>query len=454
VIQPNILLITIDTLRADRLGSFGFPHSLTPNLDKLAATGIRFDQSITGGTWTQAAFPVIMTSTYASMYGGCLGVLSPDRPSPVELLANDGYTTAAFSSNPHLSKQFGYDRGFNTFVDLIPAAADPRLRSITGGQALLRSPESHTILGWLGRKLAPAPVYVPAADITNHLCEWLDRTAGPFFAWAHYMDVHWPYHLEQDLVTPHEIARAWQDLAHYHAANWKGAVITPFHRERYIRLYETALSYLDEQIGRLFAFMEKSGQLSDTVIIVVADHGEEFLDHGRWGHWENNLYDEIIRVPLIISLPGQNRSQTVNQQVRVLDLMPTILDLAGTQPAPEMEGISLRPLWTGEHGKYPIREGICEMQRDEWHRIAVRTETSKYIWDSRRPEQPELFDLSADPAEQLNIANNHPDLISANQMVVERHLSSVSKSRPAHRTAEPELDEAVLDRLRGLGYIE
>lgn len=453
VTQYNFLLLTIDTLRADRLGSYGFHPSITQNLDRLADNGVRFNSAITGGTWTQAAFPVLMTSTYASMYGGCLGVLSPERPSPVEILAENGYATAAFSSNPHLSKQFGYDRGFSTFVDLVPTAADPALRSVTGGQALLRLPLTHAISGIFGKKLAPAAVYVPAEAVTAHLCDWLSRTKISFFAWAHFMDVHWPYHQEARLKSPTEIANAWTDLAHYHAASWHDAPITPAHRDRYTGLYDSALKYLDGQIGRLLSRMEEMGHLENTVIIVVADHGEEFLDHGRWGHWENNLYDEILKVPFIISFPGGGRGETIQRQVRVIDLMPTLLDLAGFPPDPKMEGTTLTPLWMGG-GEYPVEDVICEMWRDHWHRIAVRTKDHKFIWDSRKPDEPELFDLIKDSAEQHNVAESDAFTALSLKTRVEEHIQRVRATTPAELVVEPELDEMVLQRLRGLGYIE
>ena len=102
--KPNVILLTIDTLRANMLHCYGHKKPLTPNLDRLAASGLRFEQAITGGSWTQAAFPVMLTSSYAAMYGGCLGQLSPERPSPIEALARNGYTTAGFSTNPHLSQ--------------------------------------------------------------------------------------------------------------------------------------------------------------------------------------------------------------------------------------------------------------------------------------------------------------------------------------------------------------
>jgi arylsulfatase A-like enzyme len=268
------------------------------------------------------------------------------------------------------------------------------------------------------------------------------------------MDVHWPYHLDRTLVKPQEIARAWQDLAHYHDANWEGVTITPAHRERYIGLYEQALNYLDHEIGRLLAHLEKTERLADAVIIVVADHGEEFLDHGRWGHWENNLYDEIIKVPLFIHLPGQGSPQTIDRQVHTLDLMPTVLDMAGCASLPKMEGSSLRPLWEGDDEAYPAEEAICEMWRDHWHRIAVRTASHKLIWDSRHPDAPELLDLANDPAEQHNAAAGYPEVVARLQTLVETHLERVNWSKPVESVPEPEMDEAVLHRLRGLGYIE
>src|SRR5215203_1374339 len=145
--KPNVILLTIDTLRADMLNCYGYKTPLTPNINRLATSGIRFEQAISGGSWTQAAFPVMMTSSYAAMYGGCLGRLASERPSPIETLVAHGYKTAAFSTNPHLSRATGYDRGFQHFSDLIPTEADPPLRRIKGGQRLLRNSLFHYGLG-------------------------------------------------------------------------------------------------------------------------------------------------------------------------------------------------------------------------------------------------------------------------------------------------------------------
>ena len=335
--RPNIILLTIDTLRADRLGCYGYERPLTPNLDRLAAQGVRFTEAITGGSWTQAAFPVMMTSTYASMYGGCLGALTAERPSPIQLLNDNGYATGGFSSSPLLSQAYAYNRGFQYFADLIPRETDPALRKMKGGQRLLRTPLTHTVSRLLGQQTRPARIYVNAAEVTGAAQAWIAGSNQPFFAWLHYMDVHWPYHREETLTDPQEIAQAWRDLAHLYDANLHGAVISDEQRAHYIRLYEEALLYTVAQVGKLLDYLEQSGLAENTIVVAVSDHGEEFLEHGRWGHWENNLYDEILKVPLIIRLPGLEQGHVVDQQVRLLDLMPTLLSLTSVSAPDALE---------------------------------------------------------------------------------------------------------------------
>jgi arylsulfatase A-like enzyme len=454
--KPNIILLTLDTVRADMLNCYGYSTPLTPNIDRLAASGIRFEQAITGGSWTQAAFPVLMTSSYAAMYGGCLGRLTSDRPSPVETLAAHGYTTGGFSTNPHLSRATGYDRGFHHFSDLVPDETDPRLRRIKGGQRLLRSPVFHYGLRLTGSRMRPARLYGSAAEVTDSVCSWLEQVKAPFFAWVHYMDTHWPYHLEEGLTNPRDIAQAWQDLATMNGrSNSNGKeLITAAQRQHFVGLYEQSLQYLDAQIGRLMSHLDRLDYDSNTVVVLLSDHGEEFLDHGRWGHWESNLYDEILRVPLIIRMPDWSGSQVIPRQVRLLDLMPTILDLCGCPLPRDLLGVSLVPLWTQPKGEYDGDVAISEMRRDPWHRIAVRTEAFKYIWDSKRPNQPDLYDLRADPAEKHNVSKHHPQEVSRFQVQVDAHRLRVAATEPAMAVPKLELDKEVARRLRDLGYLE
>jgi arylsulfatase A-like enzyme len=269
----------------------------------------------------------------------------------------------------------------------------------------------------------------------------------------HYMDIHWPYHLEEALNRPEEIAQAWRDLGHMNRANRKGETTTPEQHDRYRRLYQEALQYTDAQIGRLLDYLERSGRLADTIVILVSDHGEEFLERRPWGHIETNLYDEILRIPLIIRLPHSTTGQIVQRQVRALDIMPTVLDLCGC-PAPEgLEGVSLVPLWREGFGAYEPETSISEKWRDDHHIVAVRTQAFKYIWNSRRPEEPELYDLSADPAERENVCARYPETARQFQAEVDAHLIRVARSSPLTHARVPELDEQLIRRLQDLGYV-
>jgi arylsulfatase A-like enzyme len=269
------------------------------------------------------------------------------------------------------------------------------------------------------------------------------------------MDLHWPYHLEEKLEDPVKIARAWQDLAvMYGRSNFHGETITAEQRDYFVALYVQSLQYLDAQIGRLLDYLDSSGLSENTMVVVVSDHGEEFLDHGRWGHWESNLYDEILRVPLIIRLPGDPGGRVIKRQVRLIDLMPTILDLCSCPTPEKLMGTSLGPLLMEEEELYEVEAAISEMQRDIWHRVAVRTEKFKYVWDSKNPSQPVLYDLQADSGEKQNVSADYPQEVVRFQSQVDAHLHCVSQTESSEVLPEPEVDEAVAQRLRDLGYID
>jgi arylsulfatase A-like enzyme len=415
---------------------------------------VRFTQAITGGSWTQAAFPVILTSTYASMYGGCIGPLAEERPSAIEALSRSGYTTAGFVTSPMLGQAYNYQRGFDHFAELTPGEKDPGLRKIRGGQFFLRLPITHRVSQLIGVRSRPAKLYISAEELTDQICQWIGETHSPFFIWGHYMDVHWPYHLEDQLKRPKDIAQAWSDVAHLHAANWNGAPISDQQRDHYIQLYEQAVVYTDKHLGRLFDYLVENGLAENTVVILLADHGEEFLEHGRWGHWEDNLYDEVLRVPLIIKMPGHTTGQVIDRQVRLLDLMPTVFDLCDSPLQKGMRGNSMAPLWTGDGRSYSAEVTVSEMWHDAWHIVSVRTEAYKYIWDNKKPEQSRLYDLQVDPGELHNLSASLPEIRRELHEHVEARIAEMTQSMPELAINKPELDEDMLRRLRDLGYIE
>ena len=230
--------------------------------------------------------------------------------------------------------------------------------------------------------------------------------------------------------------------------------ITPAQQSHFVELYERSLHYLDAQIGRLMSHLDQSGYGSNTIVIVVADHGEEFLDHDRWGHWESNLFDEILKVPLILRLPDQASGQVIRSQVRLLDLMPTILEMCGCPAPTGLMGTSMTPVWAKQEVAYDGAVSLSEMRRDPWHRVAVRTEAFKYIWDSKRPDQPVLYDLRADPAEKQDVSTSYPQEVRQFQARVDTHLRRVAETEPMTAAPKLELDEEVVRRLRDLGYVE
>jgi arylsulfatase A-like enzyme len=333
---------------------------------------------------------------------------------------------------------------------------------LKGGQRLLQHPLTHYVSSLLGIRSRPARLYVSAAEVTDRVCHWLEHDQQPFFIWAHYMDIHWPYHREETLTQPREIAQAWQDLKRMHSANWKGQTLALAEQERYVCLYEQAIQYTDSQIGRLLGYLESTGHLANTIIILVSDHGEEFLERRRWGHFEVNLYDEILKVPLIIRLPHLPKHPVVRRQVRTLDIMPTVLDLCNCPVPDALEGVSLVPLWTIGEAEDDTEVSISEMWRKEWrkerrkerHLIAVRTEGFKYIWDNHHPDEPELYDLEADPRERHNIRDQAPELAERLQAYVDAHRKRGAAQAGTNLSAEPEFDAELIRRLRDLGYVE
>jgi arylsulfatase A-like enzyme len=353
-----------------------------------------------------------------------------------------------------LSRRYGYDRGFEEFGDLEPGERDPALRRLRGGQILLQKPWLHVLAGTFGKNLRPASLYVSAQEINARALALVEQADRPFFGWLHYMDVHWPYHRTQDLDRPREIAQAWQDVVHLHRVNLKDAPVTDAQKARYLDLYEKAVAYMDDAVRDLAESLQAAGVAGDTILVIVSDHGEEFLERGRWGHFETNLHDEIVRVPLIVKIPGNNGGAVVAEQVSTLDIMPTILDLAGCPPLDGLEGRSLQPLWKPQAGTYTVEPAISEMWRGEWRIVSIRTTDHKFIWDSRFPDRPALYDLARDPEECNDVAAEFQGLIKDFEQLLDRHLARGAATEPAETAGAPSMDEEMVRRLRDLGYLD
>lgn len=434
----NVLLITIDCLRPDHMGVYGYHRPTTPRLDNLASEGVCFTQAISQGPCTRVSFAAMLSSTYPAMFGGFLR-LSPQRRVLAEILREAGYRTVAFGSNPYLSPIYGYDKGFEIYDhNLVPWIQPCQHR-------LLKHLDRLFIVG---RGLLP---YLPANALTAKAIRFLRHypEATPWFLWLHYMDVHDPYR------PPRRHAVRFQGTKRPklpYRVLWRKALSQPQEIsedecQHLIDLYDAEINFADEQIGHLLMHLCRLNLLDSTLVIVTADHGEEFGEHGQFAH-RHKLYDELLQVPLLMRLPARlPAGHVVTVQVRLLDLVPTILDLLDLGGGP-FEGASLLPLIGGhdETSRVAISEthpeaGLHAIRQTDW-KLILNVHTGAV----------ELYNLQQDPHETTNRANTAPPIASHLEAQLRGHLERIGAS-PAPQ-AEIEVDRLTMDRLRALGYAE
>ena len=361
--QPDVFLITIDTLRADHVGCYGYKQVETPTLDALAAAGVRFSHAFTHSPITNTSHTTIMTGLLPSVHGvtDFAVPLAPDHATMAELLKKNGYQTAAFIGAVILDSNSlapGLDRGFD-FYDNFPKEPTTKER-------------------W-GRVERRGMTVVEDAE------SWLDKhPSGPRFVWVHLFDPHDPYE------PPPPYSEKYKD-----------------------HLYDGEIAYADSALGRWVADLKKAGAYQNAVIIVVGDHGEGLGEHGEDTHGLF-LYDSTLHVPLIVKLPGDAHSGMVlDAQVRTTDIFPTVLSETNIPAPAELNGETLVPLIEkqseAEHilfseTDYPLRFGWAPIH-------ALRAEDMKLIQAPR----PELYDLKSDPGELKNqYAADNPQVKTLN----------------------------------------
>jgi arylsulfatase A-like enzyme len=454
----NLIVITIDALRADHLGCLGYPERTTPNLDYLASTGILFSQAMSVGAWTATSFIAILTSTYPLMYGGPLRITDP-RTTVAQVLKEHGYHTATFHSNPWLSSYLGYHRGFDTFDSSI---------SRIGSESRLRKSKElvKRILGTKGKLYhfisqlyAFMFIHPVGSDLNRKAVRWLRDNPSNFFLWLHYMDVHEPYyHPSLKNVSPFE---RYHILKLTRKARTKPGSVSPEEVNKLIRLYDAKIRYADEIIGSLLRTLKRSNILDNTFVVITADHGQQFGDHGYFGHTGFNLYGELLHVPLIIIGPGLP-SQVINQQVSLLDLAPTILDLVGIEKPNTFLGDSLLGLMKGTETKGSKLGAISETdvppdgrrlwgthQRMNPNRRLVSFRTGKWKYIYTEGGQDELYCLETDPGERENLIDAEPEIATELRANIAAHIEFEEKSAPSDK----EQIKAKLRKLKASGKI-
>lgn len=390
----NLLLVTIDTLRADRLGAYGYARGKTPRLDELARGGFRFDSVVTPVPLTLPAHASLLTGRYPPSHGirnNGNYVLPEAEVTLAEVLRERGYRTGAIVSSLVLDRRFGLGQGFQDYDDRLSG----------GGPAAIFRPRE-----------------IRAAGVSDKALSWLESAEEPFFLWIHYFDPHADY-------DPPE----------------------PFRSEFSSRPYDGEVAYVDHELGRVFDGLRVRGREGRTLVAVVADHGEGLLDHGEATHGFF-LYETTLRVPLILSGPGVNRGMS-DRPASLVDLFPTLLSLLGIAARPEPQGVDLAPALKGE--AMAERELYCETLAPRldlgWSALfSVRDSRFKFIQAPR----PELYDLSRDLSEEKDLAAGEPARAADYAARLKSLSARLHRSGPA--SAGPALDPEARQALMALGY--
>lgn len=440
----NVLLITVDCLRYDRVGCISGREDLTPNIDGFSRDATVFTQAIAQGYNTEHSFPSIFTSTYPVREPGLgrQGRISTGQPTLAVLLSQHGFATGGFHSNPWLSAYYGYGHEYDVYEDnLLPTGLGVR------SKAAVR----------LSQALHVVSPYLPADRITSQALTWIKQQRGPFFAWIHYMDAHGPYRISQRLPAALSHLLSWPL---YRKAQSQPEKVTDSERRKLLRHYEGGVRFVDQAWGRLEQELKASGQLADTLVVITADHGEAFGEHGTYTHGIEGLFDEVLRVPLIVRVPGRQTVTRVGGQTELTAIVPTVLDLLGL-PAPEhVVGRSAVPWLAGEvAATEPINQeaiasgGVSE----QWASVAVRTQEWKYILrraGNKEQVRSQLYHLAKDPGEREECGQSHPDVLALMDHRAEAHIQDLLKKIVPAEEAEEELPDEVVARLQALGYMD
>ncbi len=426
---PHVLIFLVDTLRADRLGCYGYDRPTSPNIDRFAAGAVRFEHAVAQSSWTRPSTASILTGLYPHNHGARSRnhVLARDVTYLPEVLRSIGYRALGVSSNSIAGPTFGFRRGFSHFKQL---------------------PEN----------LSSPGIHVPVWRVVDETLEWLERI-GPedsFFVFMHAMDPHAPYYPPE----PHRSRFAPDAPAGALGQNM--GKLQPFEIPHLSDVYDAEIASVDEHFGRLLEELDRRGFLDDTLVVFVSDHGEEFQDHGNHGHG-SNLYREQIHVPLIVQLPARLRAEVersvVEEQVQQIDIVPTILEAIGRSGLIEADGRSLLPLMRSRGARVEHRIAMSDLRNDGEAVDALLLEQDdeprrKLIdyWSASFGETHQLFDTTSDPAELRNLGAREPHW--AGYLRAIGRLMRRGSRQQLEPGVEPDMPPEQRRALEALGYLD
>jgi arylsulfatase A-like enzyme len=423
--SPNVLVVVLDTVRADHVSTYGYARATTPFIDRLGREGAVFDNAYSTSSWTLPAHGSLLTGLLPHQHGATIATLEATHPLLSEALLARGYRTAAFSANlDWFTRRHGFGRGFIRFGDFFQSLGDMAGR---------------TLFGRMFDEFVADPLHIPplrtrvlAADINRAAIQWLDRSASsaPFFLVLNYFDAHGPFEPPQpyrgkfsSVPNPGGLIRegTLRQRPRLTAAQLQGE----------IDAYDGGIAYLDHQVETLVGELDRRAAANNTMVIIVSDHGEGFGEHGLFTH-RTALYRELIHVPLIVRWPGHVPSQArIKAPVTIADISATVLDLVKGSPA-GIPGQSLALAWTNPDqpsNRYPVQE-LARMPFDEFNWVpafkgAMRSVTTPaWHYIEHDTLSPELFDLDGDPQELSNVIGSSGNAAIARELADYLHGKS------------------------------
>jgi arylsulfatase A-like enzyme len=441
---PRVILISIDSLRADALSSYNPKSPPTPHIDELASESVTFRRAYGSAAWTLPSTVSLLTGlpTYAHQVYWMTSPLPEEVPTLAGVMAANGYRTSAVVDNPVLDPRLNLFKGFEEYASYPrpwPWAGDAFGRQVLA-------------------LVAPSKFHRGDTEaVTRTSQQWLRRNRGSdFFFWVHYLDPHAPYFPPARFLPartpPASIGTSFREHAQVVAGT---RMLNAEEREWIRELYLAEVRYVDEQVGLLLGTLKELGLYDDSLIILTSDHGEEFWEHGGYQHG-HSMYEEVLAVPLIIKLPGSKTKASVAPRVSTQSVMSTVLDVCGIRPGkscystPPLTGLIANPE-DSHHDDVLLHSGSCYQENLD----AVIFGDHKLIRriDSRREE---LYDLEADPEERRSLLRAAPDLAAFGRRTLTDQSESLKRVRGCYQASQGKvrgLGRDRIEQLRSLGYL-
>jgi arylsulfatase A-like enzyme len=445
--RPDVILISIDTLRADHLGTYGYGPATSPFIDSLAQRGVVFESAFSNASWTLPSHMSLFTATYPRTHGVERNgtALGQGIPTLTEVLKQQGYATDGFVSWIYLKGMYGFARGFDHYRELLPP---PELQD-TGSHHSIR-----------------------ASGVVDEVLKWSNGVGeAPYFLFIHFFDPHINYEppLEHARLFDPELDSTelgvYEHLRRYIKGTYETGEPPDISREELAKvtaLYDGEIHFVDSQLKRLFDGLEQRGLLDNALVALTSDHGEELDEHGSMEGHQWTLYDEAIHVPLVVRFPGDRHAgERVGQVVQTIDLAPLLLGHLGIEAPEVWEGSDAGRLLQPTQPDAPAWPDLSLSHIQRFNvKAALRTPTRKLIltragtnsFGRKLSGTPELYDLEHDPGEQHDIYRaDDPEA----QSLMKRLTTLMAAPRRAGAPAKaPELSDAERKRLRALGYAE